>query len=629
MRQLGCRTDRIPHRECDDCDDHHDRHEVACDQVGQTLNRRTASLRIGNHPHDLLQNSIGAYVFCADYYRAGAVHGPADYAIAGMLRDRKRLASNHRFVDRARAVEHYAVDRHLLARTHAQPIADRAAIELDLALRSGLIDQGRSARREPEPGTNRTRGLAPCPQLQHLPQQYQSRDHGCRFKVGRRDAGRAERAGGKEPRKENGTNAVNVRDPDAERDEREHVQTPRHERSPAAGEERRRAPKHNGRREYQLKPPDRARAEYAMDRHGGKRVGHAEDEHRNRESRADPEAARHVRQFRIGRRLGLRLERLQRHPADRTRARRVAPNLGMHRAGVDRWPARRSLARRFRMQVLLGIGGELCAAAGAAEVERHVAVDEAMRGARRIDGHPAYEILHRFGGSRLRALRIIFHRSRPGAQTAPIASITRSWMRGRNSRIPWLSRRGCTRLVSSVIAIARDGSIQIDVPVNPRWPTASGEKYRPELECCGEGVSQPSAQVEPATVPSRRQNSRVTLCGMNCERPAQLAMSSAAIRSTSRAGANSPACPATPPIAKALSSCTSPTRRRLRDGHISVAANISATGSRRRERTIEMSIKSVDLSLSGRKIRSRQIRLRLAPVIRSMVSPSRMKFRSE
>src|SRR5229473_977431 len=66
------------------------------------------------------------------------------------------------------------------------------------------------------------------------------------------------------------------------------------------------------------------------------------------------------------------------------------------------------------------------------------------------------------------------------------------------------------------------------------------------------------------------------------------------MRSTSFTGANSPACPATPPIAKAFSSSTSPVRSRLRSGHTEVGANISGTGSRRRVRTSEISMKSVE-----------------------------------
>src|ERR1700690_2316103 len=47
---------------------------------------------------------------------------------------------------------------------------------------------------------------------------------------------------------------------------------------------------------------------------------------------------------------------------------------------------------------------------------------------------------------------------------------------GRTCAIFSLSRVGYTRLVSSTTNKSRDGSIQIEVPVNPRWPNVPGEK---------------------------------------------------------------------------------------------------------------------------------------------------------
>ena len=45
-----------------------------------------------------------------------------------------------------------------------------------------------------------------------------------------------------------------------------------------------------------------------------------------------------------------------------------------------------------------------------------------------------------------------------GQALTPSASMMRSWILGRKSRIAWLSRRGWTRLVSNEIAIPRAGS---------------------------------------------------------------------------------------------------------------------------------------------------------------------------
>ena len=67
---------------------------------------------------------------------------------------------------------------------------------------------------------------------------------------------------------------------------------------------------------------------------------------------------------------------------------------------------------------------------------------------------------------------------------------------------------GWTRLVSRMTWRSRSRSIQTEVPVKPRWPTVFGEKLVPALEPLGDGVSQPSAHVDPATRRSRVQNSR-------------------------------------------------------------------------------------------------------------------------
>jgi len=58
-----------------------------------------------------------------------------------------------------------------------------------------------------------------------------------------------------------------------------------------------------------------------------------------------------------------------------------------------------------------------------------------------------------------------------------------------------LFRFGWTRFVKKMTVTSRSKSNQIEVPVNPRCPTLFSEKYLPELEFSGEGVSQPNAQV--------------------------------------------------------------------------------------------------------------------------------------
>ena len=109
---------------------HYCRNEIARHDVGQALNRRAAPLGVGHHPHDLREQRIGADPLGAHHEAAAGVDGGADDAVARTLEHRDRLAGEHRFVDRAFALDNHAVDRNVLARAHAQPIAN-----LDLAQR--------------------------------------------------------------------------------------------------------------------------------------------------------------------------------------------------------------------------------------------------------------------------------------------------------------------------------------------------------------------------------------------------------------------------------------------------------------------------------------------------------------
>ena len=62
------------------------------------------------------------------------------------------------------------------------------------------------------------------------------------------------------------------------------------------------------------------------------------------------------------------------------------------------------------------------------------------------------------------------------------------------------------RLVNSITASSLFRSSQNEVPVNPRWPTVSGEKWRPALESEGAGVSKPNAQELEGSIRAGRRN---------------------------------------------------------------------------------------------------------------------------
>src|SRR3546814_16424168 len=65
-------------------------------------------------------------------------------------------------------------------------------------------------------------------------------------------------------------------------------------------------------------------------------AAHLEDEYRQSEDEADPEAPGHVDQLIAGAALGAHSRRLERHAADRTGAGMVLPNFRVHGERPDR-----------------------------------------------------------------------------------------------------------------------------------------------------------------------------------------------------------------------------------------------------------------------------------------------------
>src|SRR3972149_9667621 len=118
-------------------------------------------------------------------------------------------------------------------------------------------------------------------------------------------------------------------------------------------------------------------------------------------------------------------------------------------------------------------------------------------------------------------------------------------------------------------------SHQMEVPVKPRWPTDRGEKLAPLADLSGLGVSQPSAQVEFGTFSSLAKNSSSSAFGKKSSFPCRQRLRQANRAWMSRADEKRPAWPATPPIASALSSWTSPQRILFCHGQFSVGAILS------------------------------------------------------
>ena len=133
--------------------------------------------------------------------------------------------------------------------------------------------------------------------------------------------------------REQGDDAVAIRDPGAQRDQGEHVEVARGHRLGAADEERPATPQHHRCRQDEL-------GEIRQSAGGvpeAEMAAHLQRDDRQRQCRRDPEPPRHVGAFAARVVLGNRARfGLQRHAADRAMARPDLADFRMHRAGVDR-----------------------------------------------------------------------------------------------------------------------------------------------------------------------------------------------------------------------------------------------------------------------------------------------------
>ena len=312
----------------------HRRNEPRRDLVRQCLNRRATALGLPHHLDDARQDGFAADMLGLHHDAASRVLRAAGHPVTRSFLHRQRLTGNHGLVDGSLSFDHQAIHGNLLAGPDAQARSNPHRIERDIELLLAL-NNSRGLRREIQQRSNGASGLAPRSQLQHLAEQHENGDDRSGLEV---DGGLARVAGRRweRLRKQHRDDAEDIGRSDAERDEREHVQTAVQERTPSTHEERPTRPQHDRRAQKELSPPRHVPAHPFGVTPGGNEMRHRHDEHRERERRADPEAARHVAQF------GIVLDnfrgdgfRLQRHPTLGASARMVLLDLRVHRAGVD------------------------------------------------------------------------------------------------------------------------------------------------------------------------------------------------------------------------------------------------------------------------------------------------------
>ena len=136
------------------------------------------------------------------------------------------------------ALQHHAVDRHLVAGAHAQFFTDLHRVERDFLVAAVIFHAARSLGRQIEQRLDRARSRLARAQFEHLADQHQHSDHAGGFEIDRRRA--AVRAEGirKNPRRETCDHAVDVSHANAHGDQREHVEVAGEQRLVAAHEKR-------------------------------------------------------------------------------------------------------------------------------------------------------------------------------------------------------------------------------------------------------------------------------------------------------------------------------------------------------------------------------------------------------
>ena len=141
------------------------RHEHLGDPVDGRLDRGLGALGALDERDDVGERRVGADARGAHDERAGRVERRTDDLVATRLRGRDGLARQHRFVDGRRPLDDDPVDRHLLAGSDAQEVADddRRDLHLDLVV---AADESGGLRLQADESADRARRLALGPLLE-------------------------------------------------------------------------------------------------------------------------------------------------------------------------------------------------------------------------------------------------------------------------------------------------------------------------------------------------------------------------------------------------------------------------------------------------------------------------------
>ena len=130
----GFRADNAPCKEGKKGNDHDHHDEIPGHDISQALHGSAGALCLRHQRDNTRQGALGADLFRAHDQRAAGVECGTDHLLARPLGYRQWLTGQHRFVDRAAALLHHAIYRHLLTWSNAQAVTD-----MDMAQRNILF----------------------------------------------------------------------------------------------------------------------------------------------------------------------------------------------------------------------------------------------------------------------------------------------------------------------------------------------------------------------------------------------------------------------------------------------------------------------------------------------------------
>ena len=179
---LRRRAEEVPDGGAENGNGDHHRHEHGGDSIRQLADFRLTALCLTHHLNNARQRGVAADSACAELDRTIFDHGTGVNAIAIAFLLRDRLTGQHRFIKPGFALANFTVNGDAVAGSQAQDHP-----RLNVGQRHGFFTIFRHHaggwRRQVEQFFQRPGGALTCTCLQHMPQIYQTDNHGAGFVI--------------------------------------------------------------------------------------------------------------------------------------------------------------------------------------------------------------------------------------------------------------------------------------------------------------------------------------------------------------------------------------------------------------------------------------------------------------